>query len=381
MKYFLFNKPLDFERGYMENCRLLEDGLSLPEDKGAGIFFSRVLDSREKETLWHRFTQEGESPFGSFVRLHIYGGEIRELTFQGRAVDVEEIIRDPELSSQEKMEAFFPFRQAVFLNPEDELLFDVKGRYLWFAAELSSGQEEKPRLKNMTFYFPKETWMKHLPGVYGNDRESADFLERYLGIFQTVYEDMEREIRQDAAYLEPRVTDKAFLHRIARWMDMGNTSMWSDARLRRLMEAAPRLLRLRGTKRGLSEIISIYTGEEPIIVEEWQTREYGQDGERRKQLEELYGRDPNMFTILIKEEYMSSASDYQAILSLIREEAPAYMEVNIVPLKPWIFLGRYSYLGINSRLEHYKALKLDGLSALTLTVIGEGLEEGERLSS
>ena len=125
-------------------------------------------------------------------------------------------------------------------------------------------------------------------------------------------------------------------------------------------------------------MVALYTGEEPFIVEEWQTREFKALGEKKMELERLYGREPNVFTLLVKEKYLSSSRDYQALERLVREAAPAYMEVRIVPLKPYIFLGDYSYLGINSGLGQYRPLALDGLSAVPFTVIGSGVEEGDR---
>lgn len=378
MKYFLFNKPLDYERGYIENCRLKEGELSLSEGAAEGMFFSRILDSGERETIWHRFTQEKQPSFGSAVRLYIYAADERKLDLQGRMRDIEDVAKDPDISSEKKAELFEPWLQGEFVNPEDELLFDIKGRYLWFAVFFAAGQEERPGLKNMAFYFPKETWMKYLPGVYSRHKESAAFLERYLALFQTVYDDMENEIRQDPAYLDPSVAAGSFLEQLSSWLDIGNVSTWKEDRLRRLLKEAPRLFRLRGTRKGIIEITALYTGEKPMVIEEWQTREYREKGEQKEALERLYGKDPNVFTLLVKEEYISSAGDYQALLNLVREEAPAYMEVNIVPLKPYIFLGQYSYLGINSRLGQYRPLKLDGMSALQLTVIGNGSEEGDR---
>ena len=47
------------------------------------------------------------------------------------------------------------------------------------------------------------------------------------------------------------------------------------------------------------------------------------------------------------------------------------MEVNLVVLKPYIFLSRYSYLGINSVLGQYRQAALDGFSTLPFTELSE----------
>ncbi|MEG0565618.1 MAG: phage tail protein, partial [Hungatella sp.] len=268
--------------------------------------------------------------------------------------------------------------QAEMNNPTDKLLFEIKGRYLWFAISMQTGQEEAPQLQDLTFYFPRETWLKYLPEVYERNEESREFLERYLGIFQSIYEDMEREIRQDASLLDADATSDEFLTWLAGWLDIGNTYMWSRDKLRCLISRAADLFELRGTKRGLLEILTLYTGDEPLLVEEWQTREFRKSGSQKVEMERLYGREPNMFTLLLKEKYLSSSRDYQVILSLVKAYAPAYMEVRIVPIKPLLFLGEYTYLGINSGLGQYRPFKLDGLSVLPYTAIGGRIQEGEQ---
>lgn len=378
MKYFVFNKPLDFNRGYMENCRWENDGLTLQEDCGEGVFFSRILDSREDQTVWHRFVRTPSEALGVFVNFSFYAGDSRKILVGQQEMDVEEIIKSETISAEEKKRIFRPFLQMEEQDPEDMLLFDIKGRYMWFAAELYAGTGGLPVLKDMTVYFPKETWLRFLPSLYEKDKESADFLERYLSIFQSVYEDLETRIRQDASCLEPAVAGEEFLSWLAEWLDIGNIYMWNSQKLRELTSKAARLFEIRGTKKGLAEMVALYTGEEPFIVEEWQTREFKALGEKKMELERLYGREPNVFTLLVKEKYLSSSRDYQALERLVREAAPAYMEVRIVPLKPYIFLGDYSYLGINSGLGQYRPLALDGLSAVPFTVIGSGVEEGDR---
>lgn len=377
MKYFVFNKALDYDRGYTKNCCWKDGALTLKDSSRQGVLFSRILDSRQQGMVWHRLMGEPDIPMGASAEFLFYAGDSRRMQTGEGETDVEEIILSKTISPEEKKKMLLPFLQMEVREPKDVLLFDIKGRYLWFAAELYAGTGTRPRLKNLTICFPKQTWLRFLPGVYQKDKESADFLERYLGIFQSVYEDLERTIRRDASCLEPMAAAPEFLQWLARWLDLGDTHMWPSEKLRKLVKNAVRLFELRGTRRGLAQMVALYTGEEPLIVEEWQTRDIYRPWERKPELERLYGREPNVFTLLIKETYLSSARDYQAIEQLVREAAPAYMEVKLVPLRPCILLGDYTYLGINSRLGQYRVLRLDGLSAIEFTVIGGRGQEGE----
>ena len=87
MKYFVFNKPLDFNRGYMENCRWENDGLTLQEDCGEGVFFSRILDSREDQTVWHRFVRTPSEALGVFVNFSFYAGDSRKILVGQQEMD------------------------------------------------------------------------------------------------------------------------------------------------------------------------------------------------------------------------------------------------------------------------------------------------------
>lgn len=370
MNYFVFNKPLDYRRGYMEGCVPDGTGIRLKEGAKEGVFFSRVLDSRDRGNEWGRLSWE--PAFGAAeARLLIYSLDERRIPFQGRMQDAEEIAKDSRLTGKEKRECFAPFLRLEVAGERDVLLFDVKGRYLWFALILSAGQEGGARAGNLFFYFPKETWMKYLPAVYERDRESAAFLERYLGIFKSFYDDLNREIENSSLLLDPAVAPTEYLAWLGSFLDLGQETIWEEGKMRKLLKMAPELFLRRGTKRGLLDLVELYTGERPYLVESFEILPYLR-GEKKEALERLYGTDEAAFVLLVKEKYMTSRRERDAILSIVREAAPAHMEVRLEALRPFIFLGEYSYLGINSGLGFMRDIRLDGLSKLTFASIGGG---------
>lgn len=50
---------------------------------------------------------------------------------------------------------------------------------------------------------------------------------------------------------------------------------------------------------------------------------------------------------------------------------PVTVDFELKVLEPYIFLGQYSYLGINSYLSKPQSAVLDGNSRITFSVIGE----------
>jgi len=93
------------------------------------------------------------------------------------------------------------------------------------------------------------------------------------------------------------------------------------------------------------------------------------DSEKYVLLEKLYNISPYVFTVLVKEEHVPSEKEYKMLLKIIEDIKPAYMEFELVVLKPYIFLNSYSYLGVNSVLGQYQDLTLNGFSLLPFSVI------------
>ncbi len=376
MKYFIFNKSTDYERGFFRGC--IYDGKSVRLLPGfeSGSYISRLLDSRERGTRWHRIVMEADALGDASLQFTFYASDDEQTVFKGRKWKIQDLIAEPDLTSEEKREAFAPYRVRLELNPADALLYDVRGQYLWFWAELLGQGSETPEIRTVRIDFPMESWSKYLPAVYRQDPASQDFLERYLGVFQSVYQDMEREIRISASYLDLGTENEEFLRWMAGWIGLPDIHLWQGDKLRLLLEEAVPLFVQRGTRRGFLRFLTLYFGEKPILVENFELEKYRNEGEKGKQMSRLYNLDEGSAALLIPEQYLSSPQEYQTVIRLIKDTAPAHLQVVIIPLKSILYLGNHSYLGINSRLGHYRPLRLDGRSRLPFTAI-TGTQGGE----
>jgi phage tail-like protein len=366
MSYFVFNKEQDFLRGYAYNLRYDTGGVRIAQEPMAlgGAYYSWLLDSREKETSWHRIVADSESLGDASIRFTFYASEERLLRIGDETYDLEEFIRDPALSRQDKEDAFLPYKVKTLLNPTDALLHEAVGRYLWFCVELYGQGAESPVISGIKVYLPVMSWMGYLPEVYQADAGSKSFVERYLYIFQSLYEDMEREINRLAGRFDPDVVDGGFLLWLAQWIDIDDAYIWSEDQLRRLIRDGMRLYKSRGTRQALSEMVELYLGEKPCIVENFQLEGYEGDAKRSGLVAELYGADSYYFTVVVSERAVPSTKEHKTLLRVIESAKPAHVEANVVVLKPYIFLDKYSYLGINSVLGQYRPANLDGFSAV-----------------
>lgn len=366
MKYFVVNKELDFKRGYLEGAEFSQGSLRLLPGETRGVFISRIFDGREQDLAWHRFCLNGRGPGGASLYYSFYCTDSLEFADGGMNYRIPELLRDREVALERKKELLRPFLRKEAAFPEDILLHELRGRYLFFMAELAAQGGEGPEVRDMIVYFPREDWLAYLPGLYRREKNGAGFTARYLGIFQSLYDDLSRRICTGSRLMDPADTDMEWLKELAGWLQLEDFYIWPEDRLRRLLQMAPRLFAETGTVRGMMDLVELYTGERPLIAECGPLSDM--DGAERA--EKLYGNDPYSFVLLVKEQYVATARDYQALKCIIRQMKPAHMEVRVIPLKPVLSLGTYSYLGINSRIGMYQPLRLNGRQALTVMSVG-----------
>jgi phage tail-like protein len=271
-KYFVLNKEEDYHRGFAYHTRYLQDGLQITAGSisQGGVYFSRLLDSREKETVWHRLVVQSESLGDASIRFTVYASEERLVRFGSGLRDIGAVISDEGLSWQEKENAFLPYKIKSLFNPSDALLHEAKGRYLWFSVELYGQGEASPKISHIKIYFPRRSWLGYLPEIYQADPESKSFVERYLNIFQSLYEDLEQEISRISRFFDPDVVDGDFIQWLAEWVAIDDAYIWNEEQLRHLIKNSMRIYRMRGTRLALAEIVELYLGERPCIVEHYQ---------------------------------------------------------------------------------------------------------------
>lgn len=368
-KYFIFNKARDYEGGCMSNMRYDKDGVwaELPKGAGKAGFLSRVLDSREKDTQWHRLTFRATGGEGDPYRVTVFAAN--QLLLPGGG-DIPSLVADEGLSFEEKLARMGDFVKKQASGFSDMLLFEVEGRYLWLAVELFAQGSPPPKLGNFQVFFPKQSWMGYLPEVYqASDKDR--FLERYLAVFQVLYESMDEKIRGIPGMLDVERTEEENLIRLAEWLDITGSHIWNGAQLRLLLKQAVRLYRMRGTREGIRAMIRLYTGGEAYIVEQCRLKPFMEDEKSKRDLTRLYGSSPDVVSVIMEKEYAPTQRAYHALQRVIEEMKPARIEVELVILEPYMYLGGHTYMGINSAFGMYRDMKLDGQSMVSFTALRE----------
>lgn len=325
-QYFILNKKEDF---------ILH----------GNYFTSHLLDSGEKQTKWSRlyirFKQDNN------IRIRMFVSESRKQILDSR------------------------YEVQGMKNASDCLLHHVTGRYLCLMIEGVPETQNPDDFLEIEIFFRSESWVSFLPEIYAARLPEDSFFFRYLSIFQWIYYDMEERIRETPHMLYPQFASGEYLEWLAEWFDMENRTIWNREQLVYLLENANRLSSIRGTRQYMEEMIELFTGHRPFIVEYYQTEPYKLNIRKRKQLEDLYGDNAYVLTVILPQGAVAEQQERAMLGQIIHSCIPADMEYRLVILEPYIFLDRYTYIGINSRLGGYKNAALDGNGLVPyISVIG-----------
>ncbi len=130
-------------------------------------------------------------------------------------------------------------------------------------AHTASGEEEEIGTGTIIAVLPKGRYLKYLPSIYRED----DLMARLVMLFESFWSPIENQITDIHYLLDPRLTPAALLPWLASWADLALDQRWSEAKQRRLLRSIVSLYRRRGTRQGLEQMLEIYTGERPMILE------------------------------------------------------------------------------------------------------------------
>ena len=315
-----------------------------------GLWLSKAFDSGEAETIWHKFTLAADIPDGTQLRVSYFSSDSDWITAGGSAWQTDEWLAREDLSLKERADGLKAHWSESVINPVDALFFGAQGRYLWLKIEWIGSERRTPRLDRLRVYYPRETLLSNLPAVYREDEGSRDFLERYLSLYGTLFDSVEVEIDRMSRSFDRELVSGSRLRWLASWIGLESDEHWSDEWVRRLLRAAPELYRYRGTRRGIELLVETLTRTPPVIVEPFQFKAMRDHAQLRQLTDRLYTDDPHTFTLLLHPGQARSDKERVLLRGLVEEHKPAYTEVRIVWIQPWVFLDLHTYLGINTVL-------------------------------
>lgn len=319
-----------------------------------GYYISPMLDSYNQGNIWHKIKLYSDIPDNTQIIVRYFSFESEE--------EYEKILS----MDNEKLNETVFFRKIV--NPRDSLFLDAKGRFLVFKIDFVGNDAFSPEIKAIKVFYKRDTFLKYLPSIYTENKED-DFIERFLSIFHTLFMDLEGKIDHVYEYFDPESVRAEFLPWLARMMQINLDYNWSDYQLKELIKQANYLNKRRGTKEAIKKVVELYLQDEVFVVENFQIEKELNNPKLKDLYEQLYTKNPYSFTLLIKYKKDLDDTKIKNLKNILEGEKPAHTQINLVILKPWIYLDSYSYLGLNSYLSKWNYLKLNNESILPYDMI------------
>ncbi|ADV68666.1 phage tail protein [Deinococcus maricopensis] len=107
-------------------------------------------------------------------------------------------------------------------------------------------------------------YLNFLPGLF----QESPFLNRYLKIFEAIWEPLQHRQDHLELYLDARTTPPRFLPWLADWLGLPLNTRWPEARQRAWVREAMALYRWRGTRYGLTRALEVAFGLTPALIED-----------------------------------------------------------------------------------------------------------------
>lgn len=369
-----------WQNGYGEGINIGPKGISLNAGETKhGLYLGEIIDANEVGHEWSRMRYAFEPINETSIFLWTLTLDQLTVEYKDKIYDLENLLEELDLKSQRGMSesSQLSLKTVVHIlqaqgahchdNQSDVLLYDEKGRYLIYWFELIS-EGDSHRITQMEIFYEKLSWLSYLPQIYS---EEGQFLEKYLAVFQTVHEDIEGIIDRMAEIYKPETTQSSFLEVLNEWLPVDGFPYWNESQKRQLLSAYREFNRLRGTREGILKYVSLYTEKDAYIVEYKDFKDLKDSGEHSRFYKQRYTDSPYGFTLLVFGDSLKSRKEIKALEAILKEVVPAQVTYKIARLNPYMVLGDYTYLGINSSICNQTEIKLDEQPLLSTGIIGE----------
>jgi phage tail-like protein len=209
-----------------------------------GVWISKALDSDRYRCQWHRVALDMATlPAGTRVIVS---------TLSADAEAPQPAEGDPRWVEGFRLAGTLDRPGAAPEEPDDFLVQSRPGQYLWLKIVLEGDGFGTPALHKLQVHYPRQSYLDYLPAIFAEEGESRWFLERFLSIFQTEWDELEGQIADLPALFDPdAVPGGPLLDQLARWIALPLEGTWDAEQRRNLLRLVRRFYPQRGTAAGL----------------------------------------------------------------------------------------------------------------------------------
>ena len=356
-EYLTLCRREQWEKGRFWQAECRGDTLALAPGAFRGVICLPAVDGGETGFPWSRLRLNAVIPRDAGVQVYALASD---------APAWPELETGPAPDGAYVAELFGPPKGGG-----TDLWLRESGRYLYLALELTAGGPESPEISAVSLRISGDHMVDYLPAIYRNQ----DFTYRYLSIFNSMFQDMEREIDELPREFSPESASPEMLGFLAQWLCVHRTidPAWLRNRLYEILAGYETMY----TPGSIRENAALLAGREPWLIEyfmvDFNDRECPNPALYRK----LYGEDPYRFFLLFPQDTFTSQNEIERFLDGMRELIPAGTELELVLLKPCVQLDWHTYLGINSSIGSFVPAQLNEMTAIhyDATIGGEHHEQ------
>jgi phage tail-like protein len=365
-----------------------------------GYWWTDLIDSGIYRCQWHRIVLDFTAPLPP-------GSEVTVYTFSGD----EKTTALPMPSSNLWMECgrflgnIQPGSSSAAIESQDVLVQSREGRYLAVMIKMKGSGYTTPRIRTLRIHYPRVSYLNYLPAIYSADDQSRWFLERFLSIFQTEWDELETQIDHTTALFDPAAVPASFLEQLAGWLGLPLEGSWHMEQKRVLLEAASGFTPIRGTKEGLRQYLLAYlknlSGAEvekipvfPQLLEGFRERQqvilagekgprlnrqvllwgpsqvgrlqlnvYAREGEVRlvstgDPERDLFHEYANRFRVYVPSAWVRTAQAETMLRRAIEAEKPAHTAYDLCLVEPRLQVGIQAMVGLNTIIGQIPILRL-----------------------
>jgi phage tail-like protein len=148
------------------------------------------------------------------------------------------------------------------------LLSDVPESTLWLRVRLQTPPDRTPpQIRRLRVRYPDTTYLDDLPALYREDTRSSGQLRAILAPYELLLDGLDEVLAALPGRIDPATAGDDWTDYLLGWLGFPPLGDLAADSRRDLLEHAPDILRLRGTRRGLELLLDVVTGGRATVTD------------------------------------------------------------------------------------------------------------------
>ncbi len=216
------------------------------------------LDSGVPRNRWGRVLIEASVPVGTAVAIATATSD-DDGTTPAEFVPSEQVATERAGPVHRRPGPVTPWwRSDERVDSFDAPVLAPPGRYVWVKVRLTGSGRRTPCVHELRVEQSSHSLMRRLPAVFSADRAQAEFLHRYLSMFDGMIHDLDLRARCRDILVDPAGTPAEALDWLASFLGLVLDDRWAESARRRLVAEISELYRRRGTVWALRRYLQLF---------------------------------------------------------------------------------------------------------------------------